>query len=87
MYTSTTYPGDATTHALAVDKLAKHVAGKETAKHLKKMKRNEVEVSLPTKSFCNQFFESFPSYYKWSVIYATTERYVYVYSIYIYVYS
>ena len=66
--------GDATSHAMAVDKLAKQVAAKETSKHLKRMRKDEVEVGLPTKSFCNQFFESFPSYYKWSVVYAESER-------------
>ena len=69
--------GDATAQGPAADKLAKLLASKEAIKHINKMRQNkmpEASCVLPAKSFCKQFFESFPAYYKWSALYAKQDR-------------
>ena len=63
----------------ATDRLSKIVAAKQTAKHMAKMARNELNMlppvsPYPPKSYCKQFFESFPAYYRWKVTYASTDR-------------
>jgi hypothetical protein len=77
--------GDVSSYGLAIDKLAKVLAAKETARHMIKARNNLLNISIPgtietgssmpPKSYCKQFFESFPAHYRWNVAFANMDRY------------
>ena len=62
------------THAASLDNLAKILASKETGRYINKMRQNTLELGPASKSYCKQFFESFPNYYIWPMKYGFEDR-------------
>jgi hypothetical protein len=57
-----------------VDELCKAVAAQEAAGLLKNL-HNSTGKSLPTKAYCRNFFEAFPSLHRWREQYSKADRY------------
>lgn len=65
---------DVSAYAASVDKLSKIVAAKETSRHMAELRKNTHIYSAPSKSFSKQFFESFPSFYRWKAEFGAVDR-------------
>lgn len=65
---------EATVSTEPIDKLAKKLASKNAAQLMNELKNNSHVYPVPSKTFSKQFFESFPSCYRWKSDFLDVDR-------------